>query len=141
MGTFIVQAPFRPEPVSMKTPRTDALPALPELRDALRRKIEGASLRRVAEEVGMSPSGLQKFLDGSDLYRPTAARLRLWYRAQPENLDTLTATDAVLAIQLLMGGLPEEQRTTGTLLLIGSLSALYSSQPPSWLVKLRERYG
>ena len=126
--------------MSQKPLEVDARPALPELRDALRRKIRGASLRRVAEEVGMSPSRLQKFLDGSAPYRPTAARLRLWYRAQPENLDTLTATHAGLAIQLLTGGLPENQRSSGMLLLIGALSAVYSNQPPSWLVKLRERY-
>jgi hypothetical protein len=88
----------------------------------------------------MSPSGLQKFLEGSEPYRHTAARLQLWYRAQPENLDTLTPTHAELAIQLLTGGLPINQRRSGTLLLIGALSALYTSHPPPWLVALRERY-
>jgi hypothetical protein len=88
----------------------------------------------------MSPSALQKFLAGSKPYRSTAARLRLWYHPQPENLDTLTKTHAELAIQLLTRGLPENDRRSGTLVLIGALSAVHAGRPPSCLVELREQH-
>jgi transcriptional regulator with XRE-family HTH domain len=113
---------------------------LPVVRDTVRRKIRGSSLRKIAGEVGMSPTGLQKFLNGSDSYRSTVARLRLWYYAQPENVDTLNVGHAATATQLLTGGLPENQRRHGTAMLIGALSAVYAGQYPGWLVELRRRY-
>jgi transcriptional regulator with XRE-family HTH domain len=49
------------------------------LRDTASARVEGTSLRRVAREIGMSPTGLKKFLLGTAPYSPTLRRLRKWY--------------------------------------------------------------
>ena len=60
--------------------RPDAAPdELERFRIALESEIERASLRAMARRVKMSPSGLQKFLDGARPYGETVARLRRWY--------------------------------------------------------------
>ena len=51
----------------------------PGFRIALASEIERTTLRAVARKVGMSPTGLTKFLDGGQPYGPTVARLRRWY--------------------------------------------------------------
>jgi hypothetical protein len=52
---------------------------LERFRIALDNEIARTSLRAVARRVRMSPSGLTKFLDGSNPYGHTVARLREWY--------------------------------------------------------------
>lgn len=60
--------------------RPDAAPdELERFRIALESEIERASLRAMARRLKMSPSGLQKFLDGARPYGKTVARLRRWY--------------------------------------------------------------
>ena len=41
------------------------------------------SLRQASREVGMSPSGLSKFIDGGDPQVPTIRKLRTWMATQP----------------------------------------------------------
>jgi hypothetical protein len=49
------------------------------LRAAAAKRMEATSLRQAAREIGMSPSGLHKFINGTDPYEPTLHRLRAWY--------------------------------------------------------------
>ncbi len=49
------------------------------LREAAATRVEHTSLRAVAREIGMSPSGLKSFLNGTAPYSPTLRRLRNWY--------------------------------------------------------------
>jgi len=55
---------------------------LERFRIALENEIARTSLRALARTVGMSPSGLQKFLDGGNPYGRTVARLREWYYSE-----------------------------------------------------------
>jgi hypothetical protein len=57
----------------------DKPPSFPEIRAALAEAIERTSLRAVARNLDMSPSGLRKFLDGTEPYTPTMRRVREWY--------------------------------------------------------------
>lgn len=61
----------------MGGPRGD-LP-LERMREVLARRVEATSLRHVAREVGMSPTGVQKVLDGADSYSRTRRKLERWY--------------------------------------------------------------
>ncbi|HET7233195.1 MAG TPA: hypothetical protein VFJ16_24505 [Longimicrobium sp.] len=55
-----------------------------QLRDAATRYVASTSLRQAAREIGMSPTGLQKFLDGAEPYVKTVRKLSLWReRTQP----------------------------------------------------------
>lgn len=92
----------RPEPI--QNPRGfDATPAGPApatdpgarparipteaLRYTVGRAIQESSLRHVASQVGMSPTGLKKFVMGTAPYSPTLRRLRVWYlRSQPSTM-------------------------------------------------------
>src|SRR3954462_11299295 len=49
------------------------------LREMAAARVEHTSLRGVAREIGMSPTGLKKFLMGTAPYSPTLRRLRKWY--------------------------------------------------------------
>ena len=54
-----------------------------EIRAALRDYLDYHSLRQASREVGMSPSGLSKFIDGGDPQVPTIRKLRAWMAMQP----------------------------------------------------------
>lgn len=49
------------------------------IRAALYVEIQSSSLRTVASQVEMSPTGLQNFIDGTVPYTRTLTRLRTWY--------------------------------------------------------------
>lgn len=50
-----------------------------ELRSAAAARVENTSLRGAAREIGMSPSGLKKFLLGTSPYAATLRKLRTWF--------------------------------------------------------------
>lgn len=53
---------------------------LTSIRAALADDVMRRSLRAVAREVGMRPSGLKNFLAGTVPYAPTLAKVRAWYQ-------------------------------------------------------------
>jgi hypothetical protein len=57
-----------------------------EIRAALRRHLDEASLRQAAREVGMSPTGLSKFLDGAEPHMRTVGKLRAWHAGRPRGM-------------------------------------------------------
>ncbi len=77
---------------------------LEELRDAVAETVEQGSLRGVAREIGMSPTGLKKFLGGTDPYGPTLRKLVPWIeqhvlrsRPAPEPAVVASAVDVLVA--------------------------------------------
>jgi hypothetical protein len=59
----------------------DAIPiqSLSLLRESATRAVQESSLRAVARTIGMSPMGLQHFLNGTQPYRGTLKKINLWY--------------------------------------------------------------
>jgi hypothetical protein len=53
------------------------------IREALREHLEFVSLRQASREVGMSPTGLSKFVEGADPHVPTIRKLRAWKVMHP----------------------------------------------------------
>jgi len=51
-------------------------------RGAIGRYLDQVSLRQAAREIGMSPTGVQKFIDGSQPYLSTVRELREWYQGR-----------------------------------------------------------
>lgn len=66
--------------IRVATPPKD----LPDLVSAARARTEATSLRGAAREIGMSPTGLRKMLDGAQPYSPTIRRLRKWLKGREE---------------------------------------------------------
>lgn len=78
--------PAGPAPVADADARLTRIPTT-ALRHTVERAIQDSSLRHVASQVGMSPTGLKKFVMGTAPYSPTLRRLRVWYvRSQPSTV-------------------------------------------------------
>ena len=106
-------------------------------RQALRGAIERASLRSVAEAVGMSPTGLQKVIDGAEPRPRTRERVQEWYVEQA-GMDALPARDALLLLRRLVSTLREPERAVLTVL--DAVAAAYRGEgtsPPAWVETVR----
>lgn len=77
------------------------------LRSAATARVEAISLRGASREIGMSPSGLQKFVNGAQPYAPTLHRLRAWYGDDAAQREQ----DEVMA--RVLGLLPAQRRAAG----------------------------
>lgn len=111
------------------------------LRETAAARVENTSLRSVAREIGMSPTGLKKFLLGTAPYSPTVRRLRSWYvQYGAVEGGNVGLQDASAALAVLMHDLPPEPResTAGCLLeCVGRGYDRAGRARPSWLAELR----
>lgn len=93
------------------------------LRAALRDAVGSRTLRGVAEELGMSPTGLSNFIAGTQPYGPTLHRLRAWAERNgiggtppPVDADQLrryveTLPDPDAGVRLLLDAVDEAYAT------------------------------
>lgn len=74
------------------------------LRDAVKARVSDTSIRAVAEEIGMSPSGLHVLLKGSDPHPATREKLVAWYIEQQRSKarSAVSKADVDAAVQLLI---------------------------------------
>ena len=105
-------------------------------------RVEHTSLRGVAREIGMSPTGLKKFLLGTAPYSPTLRRLRKWY-VHHAALPTgeVDYEDASAAIAVLTHDLPGEPRREAADCVLDCLGRGYDAtgRPrPRWVAELRQ---
>ena len=113
------------------------------LREAATARVENTSLRCVAREIGMCPTGLKKFLLGTSPYAPTLRRLRSWY-VQYANRRTgqVEMEEASAAVALLVHDLtPEPRQETASCLLdcVGRGYDASGRTRPDWLDALKRR--
>lgn len=122
----------------------DASPPLRRLRDVLRRRVEEASLRQAAREVGMSPTGLRKFLDGADPYSETRRKLERWYVQESTRVYGAPDPEAARsALRVILRQLPPAGRSAGAARLLAALQASYKAagvEPPPWLSELEREW-
>ena len=115
------------------------------MREVAAARVENTSLRKVAGEIGMSPTGLRKFLDGTAPYSPTIRRLRNWYvRYAADEAGSVEQVDASAALSVLMHDLrPDSRRDTAlhVLEVVGSGYEQSGKPKPSWLADLRMQYA
>jgi hypothetical protein len=107
------------------------------IREALRFAIERQTLRHVAIQVGMSPSGLQLFVDGTKPYGKTREKVRAWFYREA-GMNALPPDDAVRFLRQFVGTLPEPDRAITRLL--DSVESLYREQgmfAPDWVGHVR----
>lgn len=117
--------------------------------DRLRAAVDGGvterSLRGVAREVGMSPSGLQKFREGATPYSSTRRKLEQWYLREAARHDVVGDADpALAALRVLTSGLPTAQRlavAAGVMDLLESAYRKHRLRSPAWLAEVRARLG
>ena len=114
------------------------------LRESAAARVENTSLRSVAREVGMSPTGLKKFLQGTAPYSPTLRRLRNWYvtYAAVQTGEVLTQ-DATAAIAVLVHDLSPAPRRNAAACVLDCVTRGYEESGktrPVWINELRAQY-
>jgi len=113
---------------------------LERLREQVATRVQATSLRSVARQVGMSPTGLEKFLAGGTPYTRSRQKLQDWAEREtgrPSNDLTLEGVE--IAIGALVRDIPAEHRVDAIARLVRTLRAVYQGQgapPPEWLDQL-----
>lgn len=108
------------------------------LREAARLRVQATSLRKTAREIGLSPTGLQGFLDGTEPYAPTIQKLLEWHvREESRKGMELGADTADAALSLLVRHLPEPRRSEAVRAMLDLIRAKGTGEPvPPWLREL-----
>lgn len=118
-------------------------PSIDRLRNAIILRVQATSLRAVARQVGMSPSGLDKFLCGGTPYTKSRRKLFDWLQRERHNLHSdLTADGMAAALGALVRDLPPERREGALHSLLGTLFDVYDSHSdsaPPWLGELARK--
>jgi AcrR family transcriptional regulator len=115
------------------------------LREMAAARVESTSLRGVAREIGMSPTGLKKFLMGTAPYSPTVRRLRRWYlqyAALPAAEITYHHADSALVV--LTHDLSPEPKREASGCVLECLARAYEASgraQPAWIGELRAQHG
>jgi len=108
--------------------------------DTLRRAVAGSvsatSLRQVAREVGMSPTGLRKFLSGASPYSATRRKLEHWYVRHGRGPDVHSALSA---LEVLVQDLPPADRIQAMEGILDVLVQSVSGKLPNWIKHLRSQ--
>ncbi|HEU0299440.1 MAG TPA: hypothetical protein VFR37_08305 [Longimicrobium sp.] len=118
---------------------------IPQLRAAVAERVERTSLRSAAREIGMSPTGLKKFLDGNMPYTKTIHRLRAWYVHHAADRQEVTSDDdAFAALRVLVHDLPPgtQSQTVEAMLHCIEQGYVITRRPvPAWVEQMRRHYG
>jgi transcriptional regulator with XRE-family HTH domain len=114
------------------------------LRETAQARVENTSLRSVAREIGMSPTGLKKFLQGTAPYSPTLRRLRNWYvhYAAVQSGEVQTQ-DATAALAVLVHDLSPDPRKAAASCVLECVTRGYDESGkarPVWINELRAHY-
>ena len=119
-------------------------PFTARVRAAAVARVAATSLRSVSREIGMSATGLSKFLDGNAPYLPTLNRLRNWYLRHAAPADAgLSEEDAHAALALLVHDLSPEARHAAIDEMLRCMRAGYQASghdEPRWMDGLIERF-
>lgn len=111
------------------------------IRHAAALAVEERSLRSVAREVGMSPTGLRQFLNGRSPYTATLRRLNAWYARHQLSRAGFTPDVARSGMSILLEAFPDGMRGEVTAALLDWLHAEHVRRgvaPPHWLDALRD---
>ena len=115
----------------------DGSAPLAHLRAAVERQVSARSLRNAARQVGMSPTGLQKFLAGSEPTVATCRKLERWAFDRAASGELPSAEIALAILRVLVDALPPRGHAEAVDRLMGVLECGYGDEPPSWLREAR----
>lgn len=114
--------------------------SISRLREAVTIRVQATSLRSVARQVGLSPSGLDKFLAGGMPYQKSRRKLFDWLHRERNNLGAdLTVDGIAAALGALVRDLPPDRRERALNTLLATLQDLYATHAenaPNWLAEI-----
>jgi hypothetical protein len=116
-------------------PRSGAT-SLAQIREAVILAARSSSVRRVASEIGLSPAGLQKLINGSEPHAATRRKLEDWYVRWLAAGGRESGADAAeMALYVLMRDLPQLEREEVKREVIQALADGFKRarlRPPRW---------
>jgi hypothetical protein len=80
---------------------TESRLTIAEVRVAAAARVKDTSLREVADEIGMSFSGLKSFIDGGSPHRRTRTELFRWYYQRTKRVPSPPKEDRESALAVL----------------------------------------
>lgn len=118
-------------------------PTVPVLRRALNAQVGERSLRHVAREAGMTPAGLQKFIEGGAPYSATRRKLERWYVLHGPGRDEagLRGESALTILRVLVQDVAPGRHRAAMSQLVGALEEAYATARlprPEWLAELHQ---
>jgi hypothetical protein len=119
--------------------------SMERIRAYAREQVARTSLRKVAVRAGVKVGATKKFVDGSEPYERNARLWKRWYaRELREGVtdDALPGEDALIALELLLLGLTDEERAAAiprAAALIRDLFQSLGRTPPQWTTDLAAR--
>jgi hypothetical protein len=119
------------------------IPSDDVLRTALQRAWEkdDASLYTLERDIGRSPAGLLKFLNGAAPRPATRKKLLDWYLTQPPVEGEPERVMAELLVSRMLPGLPDDDRARLLRALATRAGDAYrrrDTTPPRWITELGE---
>lgn len=114
------------------------------LREFARSYAELSSIRAVAEDAGVSRSGVHKFITAGTTPHPRVRRLlALWYLRRLEGVDeTEFLRPYMAALDVLLSEAPERDRDSVTLAVLAGVErgfANVDAPPPRWAAVMHAR--
>jgi len=116
--------------------------SLEVVRAAVVRAVARRSLRQVAREVGLSPRGLNLFIEGNASQSRTALKLRDWYVLHGADAVGVSGDTAAASLSHLLDGLEGADREQAVMMILGALDMLHRRRdrtPPAWIEDLLQR--
>ena len=124
------------------TPRTPPPISDGVLREAARRAAARTSMRAVARDVGLSPSGLELAINTSTVWRTnTRRKLTDWFLRQAPGTAQSDAGTVRAALDVLLESVPDDERPAAAGLLLRTVEKLHHDRgrtPPEWIAGLRD---
>ena len=115
------------------------------LREAVAAEVDRTSIRKAAADVGISPMGLHRLLNGSEPQTRTRRKLEAWYvRRVAARSDELSIETASAALGVLMQDLAPADREDAFTRAVRFWEELYDSTRtphPHWLDGLLRAAG
>jgi hypothetical protein len=117
----------------------DGAAPLARLREAVEQQVAERSLRHAARQVGMSPTGLQKFLSGTAPAESTCRKLERWAFERAASGEPPTAESALAVLRFLVGALPPRRHLEALARLLTVLESAHAEAglEPEWLAGAR----
>jgi hypothetical protein len=115
----------------------DGAAPLARLREAVERQVSARSLRNAARQVGMSPTGLQKFLAGTTPSVATCRKLERWAFDRAAAGEPVSAEIALAVLRVLVDALPPRRHAEALDRLLAVLERGHADAAPPWLVEAR----
>jgi hypothetical protein len=113
-----------------------------QIREALREAVERTSLRGVARELSMSPTGLRGLIDGAAPYVKTQQKVRIWLASYDRDVHGDLPTSTVAGVlRRLLWRVPGQSRSGAEVRVLNGFEEAFrfgGVEVPAWVAEIRQ---